>query len=125
MDIKSLLFYWSVGVCDSGTFNFYAGNGHLSSSRKLSVSTCLPIGSLVCFLFSLLNRPNVIYVYYGEDISRFIVASYFYMVRYPDEFANRVAFLYDFFMKIRLIISLFDSEFSIAIIALSKYYGFW
>lgn len=55
------------------------------------------------------------------------------MVRYPDEFANRVVFPYDFFMKIRLIISLFDSEFSIAIIALSKWiygfgymdYGFW
>lgn len=47
----------------------------------------------------------------------------------PIEFA----FPYDFFMKIRLIISLFDSEFSIAIIALSKWiygfgymdYGFW
>lgn len=60
------------------------------------------------------------FVYYGEDVGHFIVASYSYqMTRYPDEF-NRVVFPYSFFVKIWLIISLFDSMFSIAIIALSK-----
>lgn len=58
------------------------------------------------------------FIYYGEDVNHFIVASYSYMARYPDEF-NRIAFPYSFFVKIRLIISLFDSIFSTAIIALS------
>lgn len=48
------------------------------------------------------------FVYYGEDVGHFIVASYSYMARYPDEF-NGVVFPYSFFVKIWLIISLFDS----------------
>lgn len=39
------------------------------------------------------------FVYYGEDVGHFIVASYSYMARYPDEF-NRVVFPYSFFVKI-------------------------
>lgn len=40
------------------------------------------------------------FVYYGEDVGHFIVASYSYqMARYPDEF-NRVVFPYTFFVKI-------------------------
>lgn len=40
------------------------------------------------------------FVYYGEDVGHFILASYSYqMARYPDEF-NRVVFPYSFFVKI-------------------------